>query len=210
MIPPRGWLDSFSFSQLFTPQKNHLAVKTERNGAIKKCRYQLVVSEAAPGFVSDHRPPSLLPLHQRFISPKEFMISLPQRANSASCLCLVCFFTGYNKRGGSMPSVRDPPRSHISIAVCLSESHCLMFKRWISLFLSFFKGSSGEWYRPDLLASARATRVSLEGKQHRGPFEREALIIEWNINLSWSSCSCQRHWEVDAPSPPTEALPDEK
>lgn len=75
-----------------------------------------------------------------------------------------------------------------------------------TLFLSFFNGSSGEWYRPNLLTSVRATRVSTT----QTPIEREALIIEWNLNLSWRSCPSQRHWEVDAPSPPTEALPDEK
>lgn len=186
-------------------------MKTESNGAIKKCMYHLVVGKVAPGFVSHQRPLCQIALHQCFISLKEWRLSLPHHANVACCLCLVCFFHRQPQAWRLNAKRPGPSEGPISITKCLSESRCFMFEqRWISVFSClFFGGSSGKCCRPNLLAPVSATRVPLQGKQCR-PIEKEAPVTKWNIDLSGSSCRCQKNGEADAPRSPPEALPGEK
>lgn len=111
------------------------------------------------------------------------------------------FFTRYNRPEGSMLSGQNPPRGPVSITVCLSESHRFMFEqRWISLSFLFLLVSR-RMVQTKPTGFCERDKSSSRGQTTQRPAAREALIIEWNIDLSGSSCRCQRHRQVDDSMP---------
>lgn len=112
-----------------------------------------------------------------------------------------------------MLSGQNPQRGPLSITVCLSESHLFVFEqRWISpIFLFLLVSQRMVQTKPT--GFFEHDKSSSRGQTTQRPNAREALIIEWNIDASGSSCQGPQTlvgWWLEAPGPAPEGLPGEK